>query len=343
MNRTALFAALLSCCLITPAVAGDVDLGTKRPLNPKGYGESAQPSIQVGGDTFATATVISGLPYSDGGSTCGFNNDLSPICVPSTAPDVFYAFRPTKDMCVDISLCGASYDTEIVVYANTPATVVACQDDSNECGLQSHLANVPLTAGVTYYIQVDGYNTACGDYVLDVTECLPPPVCEPCPPGAVAEGEPACGPGYVDVFNGGCNSVPPVASVLHCEPNITVCGTYGTFDGTSRDTDWYEITVNAATTITATVTGQGLTGTALAIIDANCPPAVLCGDFTPAGACAPVTCSAAVGPGTYRIFVASYFDGTPCGSTYTLNLEGVTCPPVPANTTSWGKVKNIYR
>jgi hypothetical protein len=343
MNRTALFAALLSCCLISTAVAGDADLGTKRTPEPKGYGEAAQPSIQVGGDNFGNATVIPALPYVDGGNTCAFADDYVPPCVPQNSPDVVYAFRPTKDMCVDISLCNSGYDTEIVVYANDPSTVVACQDDSPDCGLESHLTNVPLVAGTTYYILVDGYGGACGTYLLEMMECPPPPVCDPCPPGAIAENEPVCGPGYVDNFNGGCNSVPVVTSILTCEPEITVCGTYGTYDAGTRDTDWYEFTINAPTTITASVTGQGLTGTAVAIIDANCPPVLFDGDFVTDAQCAVSSVSAAVGPGTYRVFVASFFDGTPCGATYVLNLSGLTCPPVPANTTSWGKVKNIYR
>lgn len=342
MKRTVLLSALLLCCTTTYAFAGSADFSTKRTLPPKGYGESPGPVIQAGGDNFGTATVIPALPYADGGNTCSFANDFSPPCVPSTAPDVFYAFRPIVDMCVDISLCNSSYDTEIVLYANNSSTVVACQDDS-DCGLQSHLANVALVAGNTYYIMIDGFGSACGDYVLEVTECPPPAVCDPCPPLAIQEGEPTCGPGYVDTFDAGCNSTPPTVRRLACDPNVTVCGTYGTFDGTSRDTDWYEFTVTAPTVLNVTVQGHGLTGTALAIIDANCPPTILCGEFTPGnGECVPTTCSAAVGPGTYRVFTASFFDGTPCGSTYVLNISGMTCP-VPTATTSWGKVKGIYR
>jgi len=344
MKRTALISTLLLCCFAASAFAND-NLGTTRPATPpKGFGESARPHIQAGGDNFGTATVIPALPYADGGNTCAFADDYSPPCVPSSAPDVIYVFRPTTDMCIDVSLCNSNYDTELVIYQNGPGTPIACQDDSPDCGLRSHLTNVSLLAGNTYYIMVDGYNLACGDYELVVTECPPPPKCEPCPAGAIAEGEPVCSDGYVDSFNAGCNVDPPVFRILPCEPEITVCGTYGAYNGGStRDTDWYEVTVSDPTVLTASVTGHGVTGSALAIIDATCPPALLCGSFTQTAECVENSCSVAVGPGTYRIFVASFFDTTPCGSTYTLNIGGLTCPPVPARPTTWGAVKGIYR
>jgi hypothetical protein len=344
MKRNLLLTTLLLCSLTSSAFAVGEDFKNTRPVQPKGFGEGAKPGIQAGGDNFGDATVIPGLPYTDGGNTCTYINDYVPPCVPSSAPDVVYSFTPTTDMCVNVSLCGSNYDTELVIYENNPATPVACQDDSPQCGLQSNLENVSLIAGNTYYILIDGFADACGEYVLNVEACPPPPVCEPCPPLAVQEGEPTCSDGYVDVYNAGCNSSPPTVTTLACEPSVTVCGTYGVFDGGgTRDTDWYEVTVSEATTITATVTGHGLSGSALAIVDNACPPAVLCGDFNLDDECGQKTCEAAVGPGTYRIFVASFFDGTPCGSTYVLNLSGLTCPPVPANSTSWGAVKAIYR
>jgi hypothetical protein len=103
------------------------------------------------------------------------------------------------------------------------------------------------------------------------------------------------------------------------------------------------VTVTAATTLTANVRGHGLSGSALAILDTSCPPNVLCGNFAGGDECSPADCSAVVGPGTYRIFTASFFDGTPCGSTYVLTIGGLTCPPTPAQTTSWGAVKGTYR
>ena len=341
MRRCALLATLLLCCTASFAFALPDEFSSTRVVQEKGFGEVPQPAIMVGGDTFATATVIPALPYADGGSTCAFANDYTPPCALSTTPDVVYRFTPATDMCVNISLCGSSFDTVIMLYNG--AVLAICQDDSPACGLQSDLRNVALVGGGTYYIVIDGYNTACGTYQLSVAQCPPPPVCDPCPPGAVAEGEPGCSDGYIDTYNGGCNSVPPVYTSLPCSPSQSVCGTYGTFNANgTRDTDWYRITVTAPTVLTVSVNGGGLTGSALAIIDNLCPPTILCGQFTPSAACATSTCVAAVGPGTYAIFTASFFDNTPCRTPYVLTVSGPNCP-TPIQSASWGMLKTLYR
>lgn len=346
MRTTACLMALLMSCFASHVRAAGDEFSSSRTLPPKGTSDIRQPGTLSGGETIATATPITALPFLDGASTCGLINNYDPFCVPEVhvAPDVVYSFTPTSDMCVNISLCGSNYDTEIVVYQNNVGTPIACQDDSPYCGLQSHLEAVPLTAGNTYYIVIDGYFDACGVYRLYVEQCPPPPVCDPCPPLAVLEGEPVCTNGYQDNFNSGCNSTPQRFTPLPCGPGVTICGTYGTFDGNiSRDTDWYQFTVHTPTTIQATVQGRGLTGTALGILDTACPPTLLCARLDPTAECATLSCSAAVAPGTYRIAVATLFDGTPCGSPYTLSVSGITCSPTAVRTSSWGTLKGIYR
>jgi hypothetical protein len=342
VKRVALFITLLICCATSLSYALPPEFSSTRTLPPKGYGDVPVPSgVLVGGDTPATATVIPGLPYADAGSTCGYNDDYTPSCMFSTSPDVFYRFTPATNMCVTISLCNSLYDTGLAVYNSTTSTEIACNDDN--CALQSRLTAVNLVAGNVYFIIVDGYSTSCGQYSLSVTQCPPPPQCNPCPVNGVLEGEPVCSDGYVDTFNAGCNSTPATFVTLPCDPNLTICGTYGTFNtNNSRDTDWYQFTLTGAAVINVSVTGTGLTGSALAIVDNLCAPNVLCGQFTPSAQCANVTCSAALVAGTYRIFVASFFDSTPCNSAYTLVISGLACPTaVP--TSSWGRIKQIYR
>jgi hypothetical protein len=328
-------------CTATYAYASEDPTATTRILPPKGSGAPPENSITAGGETFATATVIPALPYNDAGNTCNAVNNVTPSCALSNAPDVFYSYTPAANTCVNISLCGSTYDTMIGVY-NAAFVEIGCNDDF--CGLQSSISNVALAGGQTYYIMIDGYNLSCGDYTLSVTVCPPPPMCDPCTPLGIAEGEPTCADGYIDVTNGGCNSVPPVTTNLICQPSMQVCGTYGTFNANgTRDTDWYQFTVNAPTVINVSANGMGNTGTALAILDTACPPTVLCGSFTASGVqCSNSVCSAAVGAGTYRVFVASFFDNTPCGSPYVLNISGLTCPPTDVQASSW-MLKTLYR
>ena len=316
-------------------------------------GKGAKPSVvvpprtQVGGETFATAVPIVSLPFSDAGNTCNFANDYFPACAfasNSNAPDVVYVYRPTTDTCVNVSLCGSGFDTVIHVYDGSLA-MIDCNDDF--CGLQSTVENVTLLGGGTYYFVVDGWSTSCGSYVIDISAC-PAPCSSQCPPGAIAEGEPSCGPEYVDVTNGGCNSTPPVFTNLECnELGVTVCGTYGTYSfqgGDRRDTDWYSFTIDETKTISYCVCGSQ--ATQIAILDAaqGCGNITLvCGSqFGNAGQ--EVCCTATLPPGTYWLFVATDgFFGLPCGSPYVLSLQGLTCPSVGVQPTSWSHIKNVYR
>src|SRR5262245_61853666 len=82
-----------------------------------------------------------------------------------------------------------------------------------------------------------------------------------CPPWGYDEAEPNCTTDYVDVTNGGCNSVPPLFTRIPpwSAQDWTFCGTYGGFssgDLPSRDTDWYEIEVCSPTPITWCATGE---------------------------------------------------------------------------------------
>ena len=344
MKRVALSVLLLFNCCAAIASTLPPELSNTRVPQPKGMSDVPGPgSILSGGDTFGTAKLIPFIPYNDTGDTCPFHGNYAAPCMFNSGPDVVYVYTPTVNQCVRASLCGSTFDTGLWVFDATTGASVACQDDSPQCGLQSYIPGVGLTAGHVYYIIICGYVTACGSYQLYVAECEPPPLCPPCPPDAVLEGEPVCGDGYVDVFNGGCNSTPPVTLTLPCSPNLTICGAYGTFNANlSRDTDWYQFTLTAPMAMSVSVSGGGLTGSALAIIDNLCAPTVICSHFGPSAQCATVSCNANLGPGTYRIFVSSLFDNTPCNSPYTLRVQGMACP-TNAQATSWGKLKTIYR
>ncbi|MCA9787031.1 MAG: hypothetical protein KC488_10785, partial [Candidatus Cloacimonetes bacterium] len=198
------------------------------------------PSRQ-GGDDIAAAVVIPSLPYSNSGTTVGYTNDYDSECpyTGSTSPDVVYSFTPGANVTVDLTLCAGAtnYDSKLYVFADSPATVVACNDDACSspafASYVSQLVGVNLTAGTTYYIVVDGYGGQSGSYFLDITEGAPPCVDPGCPAGyTVAELEGAC-----DDTNGGCNAAVPAYEPLAF--GDAVCGT--TWADVNRDTDWYEV------------------------------------------------------------------------------------------------------
>ena len=289
-------------------------------------------TIAAGGETFADATPIGALPYNDVGNTCTARNDYPFPCVfDGGAPDRVYSIHPLANTCISVSLCDpqTNFDTGLYIYRNTTADLVACVDDY--CGLASQLDHVPLTAGSTYYIVVDGYASSCGTYAIAVTECPPPPppCAVQCPPGGLTEGEPCCFDGYVDTYNAGCNSNPPSFTDIPCDPaGVTMCGTYGTFnDQTFRDTDWYRFTLTERSNVRACATGSQ--PTILAILDGN--PGFGCSNIRPW--CGPsfglpdqeACCTVTLAPGTYWVFVStSDFGPYPCGSPYQLTLR---CSP----------------
>jgi len=146
-------------------------------------------SLDDGGETCDDANGISTLPYFDSGeileetsddynsvaweNACGCNgSDLvySLTIGEGALPAATYTF----------TTCGSYFDTEIHVFAGCPSSegavlvgcnddadyddVYVCEDDNN--GLSS-CVTVELSAG-TYYILIEGYCGAVGDYVLTV-------------------------------------------------------------------------------------------------------------------------------------------------------------------------------
>jgi hypothetical protein len=141
---------------------------------------SARGGERYDGDTCANPIVIPSLPFSDSRNTCVYTNDYDEVCpyAGSTAPDVVYAYTPADDEGIAVVLCdGATvYDTKVYVYEDIcpdSGNPIACNDDACETvafpwDYVSQLGGVPLTAGHTYYIVVDGFSHECGDYYLDV-------------------------------------------------------------------------------------------------------------------------------------------------------------------------------
>jgi hypothetical protein len=333
-----------SASALTPSTS-NVFQPEPKPVGP----EYQSPVERVPGDTVTDPFIITGgLPFTATGNTCGFANDYDYHCpyTNSTAPDVVYEFVPTADMDITVDLCASTYDTKVYVFENTVGNVIACNDDY--CEYQSIVRNVPVTAGNTYYIIIDGYGGSCGTYNMTVSE-YQPCVLE-CPAGAMMEGEPDCYDGYNDIYNGGCNVPYPVFQII--EPtgeDITICGTTGIFQGDTalmRDTDWFWLDITETPHIC--LSGVAEVPCYFIIIDSRGGCAY--GDMLAygiAGPCAPVSdicyyCD----PGAWWIWAGpSQWDpDIACGSRYNLTISGYSCgPQTPTESTTWGRVKGLFR
>ena len=254
---------VLMCIMATvgTALAQSLDTSRETPSKPTTTRPYIPPEeSRQGGENINDAFPISGLPFADSGTTVGYINDYDESCPysASVSPDVVYSFTPSQDSVISVDLCGSGYDTKTYIYDEYLNTVI-CNDDfyfDDECGvLISNKKYENLAGGQLYYIVVDGYGGDAGPYELMIDEFH---ICHlECYPDAVDEGEPELHDGYVDMFNGGCNSEEFGAPFQ--EVNWTndadgdppydgqawLCGTSGWFynqEGTqSRDTDWFRV------------------------------------------------------------------------------------------------------
>ncbi len=257
MRMLALLA--LGAVLAAPVLADD--LGLTVPPKPRLLVSPNVPDQErQGGDTIANATVIPSLPYQDSGTTTGYTNDYEEICPYSggVAPDVVYRFTPGGSTAPTIDLCGSGYDTKLYVY-DAGLNLIACNDDfyyGGPCGVYvSKLENVAMTAGMTYYIVIDGYGNASGSYELSVTQY----VTNCYYPHPDNEGEPPLVDDYVDHHNGGCNTPPeyPFQEIAGDDTGqafLSATTGWYTFSGANyRDTDWYLLTMGPGGVIEAEV------------------------------------------------------------------------------------------
>jgi len=237
-----------------------------------------------------------------------------------TSPNIWFTHEAITDDMVIVTLCGSSYDTKLAVYEGDDCSdlnLLGCNDDF--CGLQSEL-QVQMESGKTYYIEVGGYSNNAGDGFISIYYPLHENV--ECGPESTPEGE-VCG----EEINNGCNADPPVFGIITCGEDI--CGELWA-DDNSRDTDWYEFTLDDWTICSFEAISD--LPFIMGIVETGSMGSGDCNDAT--GYLEPYITgdvfvneqlTTTLPPGTYWVFVApSVYDGYPCfedGWQYQLNLN----------------------
>ncbi|MFM7015415.1 MAG: hypothetical protein ACKOX3_03710, partial [Bacteroidota bacterium] len=123
----------------------------------------------------ATAIIL-GVPTT-GSNTCsgGSNEPAAPSCWTNGAGQlntVWYSVvAPTSGKISIRTGLGTLINTQIQAFSGTCSSLVSigCSDDVTLCGNSqkwSELLLTGLTAGVTYFIRVDGYNGLMGDFTI---------------------------------------------------------------------------------------------------------------------------------------------------------------------------------
>src|SRR5438093_3465048 len=137
---------------------------------------AAAPVTLVGGCTSPTVIPAQGGTFT--GTTSG-TNLLTGSCGSSeTSPEKVFQWTPTVSGTATIQTCGAGTSFDTVLYmrsgvcASGPEVAAGCNDDAcpNSTGLYRASRITPsVTAGKTYFIVVDGYSGAQGNFILTVT------------------------------------------------------------------------------------------------------------------------------------------------------------------------------
>jgi hypothetical protein len=341
--------ALITLTIFTTAGIAQ-ELGqTPPPISKTPPGPGTGGDGREGGETVDDAFPIPALPFTDTGNTCDNLHDYEEMCPygGSLAPDVVYAYAPPANTVITIDLCASSYDTKVFVYEDvvTPGAPYACNDDDNcgYSGYQSRIRNLPIDSGHTYFIVVDGYSSACGDYDLSIIYYEPCVV--ECPPGAMPEGEPPLVENYVDEYNGGCSAHPPVFQQLPGDAggHLDFCGRSGTYLYYSldfRDTDWFTC-IAAGTSITASITPEF--ETYIMQLSTDCATVEVL-ESALAERCETGTISFATVPGEEVWLFAStaFFSGVP-EYTYLLVVDGIEPGATAVELSTWGAVKALYQ
>jgi hypothetical protein len=107
------------------------------------------------------------------GTTTGRVSDFTGVSCQAntTGEDVIYSITARSSGTITLDTCGSSFDTVLYVGTTCGAFATACDDDagSGACGELTSTTSFAATAGTTYYIVVDGYNSQDGTYVLNVS------------------------------------------------------------------------------------------------------------------------------------------------------------------------------
>ena len=139
-----------------PAYAADArDLGVDFTLT----FDVIDASVVLPGTNCAVPIVVGSLPYATTDNTSLYGDEYSSadeICSSSSylnGDDVFYAYTPAVNECVDITLTNTATWVGLFVYEGCdPFTT--CMGSDTQSGGNPSLSGVSLTGGVEYFIVI---------------------------------------------------------------------------------------------------------------------------------------------------------------------------------------------
>lgn len=167
MHRSKVVPALLAAALASLLTACVADDGAQ--WNEGFDDEAAIPDDEK--DPFSDKTYRGDLGGALGspvaaGSTVGLSNDLRPACIGSSAPDAAYIWTAPASATYVFDTLGSGFDTVLEIHNYSNNALLGCNNDA-PIYLHSTLT-LPLAAGQTILIFIDGYAAASGTYQLNI-------------------------------------------------------------------------------------------------------------------------------------------------------------------------------
>lgn len=112
-------------------------------------------------DNFDDAIIVSALPFTHEVNTLKAGTEPGEPELPcyddywQVHGTVWYAYTPAEDGSLNADTFGSDYDTVLAIWEGQwgSLNLIDCNDNANEYG-PSEILNAPLSAGVTYYIEV---------------------------------------------------------------------------------------------------------------------------------------------------------------------------------------------
>lgn len=131
------------------------------------------------------------------GTTAGQSNDYTPTCgAAGSAPDASFTWTAPESAWYTFSTQGSRLDTVLELRsADDPTESLGCNDDFGS--VTQSTVRVPIAAGTTVLVVVDGAAGKAGQYTLGITQSLCESECDD-PPNQCFFSKGTCVPGFMD-------------------------------------------------------------------------------------------------------------------------------------------------
>ncbi|MEO8612450.1 MAG: S8 family serine peptidase [Chloroflexota bacterium] len=153
-------------------LTGDTDDGGDWSAQAQTLGSLNQPT-RPANDNFANNTLVPGLPFSTTLATFTATlqgGEPKPTCSADIGRTVWYRYTQATTALVGFDTVGSDFDTSMAVYTGTWGALseVGCSEDITLGTFPQSKVVLTANAGVTYYIQVGGYNAIGGHLEFNV-------------------------------------------------------------------------------------------------------------------------------------------------------------------------------